>query len=416
MRSRWFVLAGCFVAYMFDGLEIILLSFALPFIHKDLGLSNTQTGFLATATLLGIGISSVCVGWSSDNFGRKKTLLLCLAVFGACTALLAAAPGFAVLALLRFAAGIGLGGVWSVLSAFTVENWPGSGRGRAVAFVFSAYPAGGVVAAFLAGQVLPDWRLLFLLAGAGVVIPIAFVARFPESRVWTRERALRAKLDRVSLREIFSTHYLRRTLVGSAVVLMANAAFYGTSTWLPTYLAGRALDQSTISHLLLWGNLTMFVGNNVFGYLADRCGRRTALAISLFGLALALPVYALVSTPTALLVAGIAFYALVGWGIVLASYLGELYPTRVRTTGAGFCFNSGRGIAAFAPLGLGLLMGTTSISTGFLVCAALFAVAGLASFGLPRPTAVSEVDSAPPASPGANAPDETGEPSAASAT
>ncbi|GAA5120327.1 MFS transporter [Pseudonocardia adelaidensis] len=202
MRMRWVVLGGCFLAYMFDAMEIILLSLALPAIREDLGLGAGQAGLLATATLLGIGLSSVLAGYVSDNFGRKRALIASLTVFGVFTAALAVVPNFELFLLMRFVAGFGLGGVWGVVAAYVVETWPSESRGRAAAFVLSSFPIGGVVAALLSGLFLPDWRLMFLVAGAGVVLPLLVVVPFfPESTAWTRARAADAG-GRVSVTEI----------------------------------------------------------------------------------------------------------------------------------------------------------------------------------------------------------------------
>lgn len=392
MSNKWFLLFGCFLAYLFDALEIVVLSFALPAIRQEFGLSAAQAGFLATATLLGIGLSSLCAGWLADNLGRKIALLTFLIVFGTFTALGAVAPSFAVLIVLRLTAGIGLGGVWSVVSAYTVESWHGPARGRAVAFVMSAFPTGGAVGALLAGPILPDWRNLFFIAGSGAILPVLVVSFFRESRIWADDRAARDETDRTSLREIFVPPYRRRTLLGAAVVLLAQAAYHGTSTWLPTYLTSRNLGPADVSRLLFWANIAMLLGNYVFGFIADKYGRRPALLISLFGLAAVLPVYAMVSTRVALMTTGLAFFALAGFVVVLSSYLGELYPTRMRTTGAGFCFNFGRGVAAFSPLALGIIIGASSITIAYLVSAGLFVLAALAAFGLPKPTGAADVD------------------------
>jgi MFS family permease len=85
------------MAYMFDALEILLLSFTMPVIRADLGLTTSQGGLLATATLLGIGASSVTAGWLADNYGRKRALMVSLAVFGASTSPIYLLHGFAMI-------------------------------------------------------------------------------------------------------------------------------------------------------------------------------------------------------------------------------------------------------------------------------------------------------------------------------
>jgi MFS family permease len=393
-RTRWVVLGGSFLAYMFDAMEIILLSLALPAIREDLQLSPAQGGLLATATLLGIGVSSVLAGYVSDNFGRKTALIASLATFGAFTAALAVVPSFELFMLLRFVAGFGLGGVWGVVSAYVVETWPSRSRGRAAAFVLSSFPIGGVVAAVLSGVFLPDWRLMFLVAGVGVVLPLLVVIPlFPESSAWTEARAADTG-GRVSVTEIFAPDVRRRTIVATLVAGLALTGWWGGSTWLPTYLAtDRGIPTATVAVFMTVLNLGMFVGYNVFGLIADRIGRRSAIIVSLLGVAVTLPLYALTANQTALLWFGPLFAFFAAFTGLFGSYIGELFPTRIRTTGAGFCFNVGRGVSAFAPFGLAAVAGIIGLSGGLLVCAAFFAAAGLLTFLLPRtgvPAAIPE--------------------------
>lgn len=388
-RARWIVLGGGFVAYMFDALEIILLSLALPAIRTDLGLTPAQAGLLVTATLLGIGISSVLAGYVSDNFGRKRALIGSLLVFGVFTAILAVVPNFAVFMAFRFVAGLGLGGVWGVVSAYVVETWPKESRGRAAAFVLSSFPLGGAVASVLSGVFLPNWRLMFLFTGAGVVLPIVIVAAFfKESAIWELDRSARAcagEVRRVSLAGIFAPQVRRRTIIATVVCTLALTGWWGGSTWMPTYLGSeRGIPTQTVAVFMTVLNLGMFVGANAFGMIADRIGRRDAIIVSLMGLGLTLPLYALNSNHTALLWLGPLFAFFAGFVGLFGSYLGELFPTAVRTTGAGFCFNVGRGLSAFAPFGLAALAAGTSLSTGLLVCAGFFMAAGLCTFLLPK--------------------------------
>jgi MFS family permease len=386
-RNRWVVLGGSFLAYLFDALEILLLSLALPAIRVDMGLSVTQAGLLATATLLGIGVSSVVVGYVADNFGRKTALVGSLAAFGLLTAALAVVPNYEVFLLLRFLAGLGLGGVWGVVSAYVVETWPSAKRGRASAFVLSSFPVGGVVAAGLSGIFLPDWRLMFLVAGLSVLLPLlVVVVFFEESSAWAEQRSARTVHDKpVSVADVLSGSLRRRTLLGTAMAGLALTGYWGASTWLPTYLTTeRGLAAGSVATFIAVLNVGMFVGYNVFGVIADHLGRRTAIIISLLGVAVTLPVYAVTSDQTALLWLGPAFAFFTAFFGLFGSYLGELFPTHARATGAGFCFNVGRGISAFAPFALAGLAGSIGLSGGLIVCAVFFALSSMVALLLPR--------------------------------
>jgi MFS family permease len=388
-QTRWVVLGGGFLAYMFDAMEIILLSLALPAIREDMQLSPGQGGLLATLTLLGIGLSSLLAGYVSDNFGRKTALIASLATFGVFTAALAVVPNFELFLLLQFVAGFGLGGVWGVVAAYVVETWPSESRGRAAAFVLSSFPIGGVVAAVVSGVFLPDWRLMFFVAGAAVVLPVLVVVLFfRESSAWAEGKAARAEAgtDRpVSVTEIFAPDVRRRTIIATLVAGLALTGWWGGSTWLPTYLATeRGIPTATVAVFMTVLNLGMFVGYNVFALIADRIGRRSAIILSLLGVAVTLPLYALTSNQTALLWFGPLFAFFAAFTGLFGSYIGELFPTRIRTTGSGFCFNVGRGVSPFAPFGLAALATVTGLSGGLLVCATFFAAAGLLTFLLPR--------------------------------
>jgi MFS family permease len=295
-------------------------------------------------------------------------LLLSLAVFGAFTAALAAVPNFEVFLVLRFVAGLGLGGVWGAVSTYVVETWPAAQRGRAAAFALSSFPAGGAVAAVLAGALLPNWRLLFFLAGIGVIVPLVIVSLFfAESAEWVEQKSTPVKVA-----EIFSPALRRRTLLGTTVAGLALFGWWGASTWLPTYLhTDRGIPTATVSLFMMVLNLGMFLGYNVFGLIADRIGRKYALILSLTGLAMTLPLYVIAADRTALLWLGPLFAFFAAFTGIFGAYLGELFPTRVRATGAGFCFNVGRGIAAFAPLTLGALATAAGLGTGLVVCAGI---------------------------------------------
>ncbi|QDQ95371.1 MFS transporter [Rhodococcus sp. WB9] len=383
---RWIVLIGCFIAYLFDALEIVILSLALPSMRPDLAISVPQGGLLATATLLGIGVSAITAGWFSDRYGRKKPLIHCLTVFGTLSASLAFASNYELILAIRFLSGFGLGGVWAIVAAYVVETWPAQYRGRAVAFVLSAFPLGGALAAVIATLVLPSWRMMFFIAGAGVIIPILIVLLgFKESQEWLRTRqAGDTEVSATPVSQIFSREYLRVTLLGTAVCAFSLVAWWGASTWLPTFLhEDKNVPMPTVALFMTVLSLGMFLGYNVFGVIADKIGRKKAIIISLTGTGLLLPLYAIAASESTLLWLGPAFAFFAAFTGLFGSYLGELFPAHIRATGAGFCFNVGRGISALAPLILGSLAATVGFSSGFVVCGCFFLVAAVLMMALP---------------------------------
>ncbi|GAA2417376.1 MFS transporter [Streptomyces coeruleofuscus] len=394
MTTRWTVLGGSFLAYMFDALELAILALALPSIREDLGLSLAQGGLLATATLVGIGISSVTLGWIADAYGRKRALLLSLAIFGVFTAALAAAPDLWTFLLLRFLSGLGLGGVWSAVSTYVVESWPSGSRGRAVCFALSSSPVGGLTAAALAAALLPDWRLLFLVSGLGTVLPLVVVGVFfRESEEWLAgRRGAGRREERIRLGQVFSRGLIRPIAVGTLLATCALIGWWGASTWLPTFLGEeRGLSVSAVSTFMIVLNLGNFVGCHVFGFLADRHGYRRVLVVSLVGSGVLLAVSATQFSTAPLFLAGAVFGIFTSFFGLFGGFLAGLFPTEVRATGAGFCFNVGRGVSACAPFLLGSLASAGGLGTGLLVCAGFFVLAAATLAGLPRTSSDSGV-------------------------
>lgn len=386
---KWVVLISAFIIYLFDSLEIAILSFALPAISGEFGLQPVQAGLLATATLLGMGVSGPIMGWLADNKGRKFALNVCLVLFIVLTVAIYFVPNFAVFLVLRFLAGVGLGGVWSIISAIVVETWPAHQRGKAVAFVLASFPIGGVAAAQLASWIMPHWREMFLVAGLAAILPL-FLSMFvlKESAEW-REQHIQSQQESgkgsVSVKEIFAPGLSRVTILASLVATAAFIAYCGASTWLPSYLeAERGLDVKTVGQFMTWLNLGMFAGYIVFGWLADKIGKKNALLLSMFGSGVLMPLYGVVTDQSVLLWLGPLYAFFMTFAGLFGSYLGELFPTRVRATGAGFTFNVGRGISAFAPMLLGGIAVATSLSTGLVVAGLIFLVGGVFLIFLPK--------------------------------
>ncbi len=251
------------------------------------------------------------------------------------------------------------------------------------------------------------WRMLFLICGAAVVIAIVYVwLRVPESEVWRQQRSgapsLRASAGGGRLAELFAPGMLRVTLLGTATSALALSAYWGASTWLPTFLVReRGLDVATMARFLAVLNLGMFLGYNVFGMLADRIGKQRAVIASLVGSGLTLPVYAVVSDHATLLVLGPLFAFFMAFAGLVGSYFAELFPTRIRATGAGFCFNVGRGISAFAPLALGSAATSYGFAPGIALCGGLFLLSAIVVALLPRTAASHEAGTDAPKAPGA---------------
>lgn len=355
-------------------------------------LSLASGGLIATATLLGVGVSSVFVGWLSDNYGRRPALIGSLFVFALLTAAIALARSWEDLVVLRFLAGLGLGGVWGVAAAFVNETWPVSQRGRAAAFVLSSWPIGFGAAAFAAFVIMPTygWRGLFLSGLVALVAAVYALVLVPESRVWKESHAVadQNRGSRVRVSELFDGQRAWITVFGTATSAAALIGYRGANTWMPTYLAKeRHFQTADVTLFLVLLNAGMFAGYQVFGWLGDRNGRERALIGCFVGAACVLPIFSLgVSARVLFLIAPLVGLFLCYTG-VFGAYFAELYPARIRSLGAGFCFNGGRGISAFAPALLGEIAAKTSLGTAIALCSLGFLIAAIFTTVLGRAAA-----------------------------
>ncbi len=388
--TKWHTLIASFLSYAFDAIDFMCLALALPAIMTDLHLTMADAGLLGTAGMIGVGLSSVIIGWYSDNYGRRRALIGSVLIFGIFTAAVSVGRNWTDLFVLRFLAGLGLGGVWGVAMAFINETWPKEHRGRAASFVLSAWPIGFGCAALLSWWLLPlyGWRALFL-CGIGAVIAAIYIYLFvPESEAWKRQKEelhKKGEKENISISEIFAPGVVMKTILGTLCASCALTAYWGTNTWIPTYLVKeRGLSTEDMTLFVVMLNIGMFIGYQIFGYLADKIGRKKALILLFACATVILPIYAMTKNHTLLFWMGPVVAIFFSYAGPFGSYFAELFPARVRSLGAGFCFNVGRGIAAFAPFALGALASHYSLSTGIALCAIGFAAAGIIMLFLPE--------------------------------
>jgi len=384
------------MCYGFDAMDFMMLALALPFLISEWNLSLAQAGMLGTAGMVGVGLSGIALGWFADRYGRRRALIASVVIFAVFTAALALARSRWDVMFLRLLAGLGLGGVWAAVTVLINESWPRESRARAVSWVLSMWPVGVSVAAVIAGFVLPryGWRGLFLFGALGL-LPALYVFFFvPESPVWRAQRSRPAGVSRVSVAAIFAPGFRKHTLLGTLAAACFLTAYWGANTWLPTFLVrDHGLSAESMGRYVLVLNIGMFCGYPLLGVLADRMGKRRTLVLSFVIVSVLLPIYASLDDLRALLWIGpivAVFFAETG---IFGAYFPELYPTRIRGLGAGFCFNIGRGIAAFAPLAMGQLAGIVGLGRGIALCGAVFLLAGLVMYFLPdQPPFASAVD------------------------
>jgi MFS family permease len=386
-RAQNHLLVAGLICYGFDALDFMMLTLALPLMIAEWHLTLGQAGLLGTAGMVGVGLSALVLGWCADRYGRRPALLASVVIFAVFTAGIALARNRWEVMALRFIAGFGIGGVWGVVTTLIKEVWPPARRARAISWVLSAWPVGVSAAALLAAVVLPrlGWRALFL-CGATALLGAAYAYLVvPESDAWLAHHLQHAGRKQGTVKQIFVAGYGRQTLIATLVAASMLTAYWGINTWLPTYLVREHdLAPSGMSLYLLILNAGMFCGYPLLARLADRIGKRRALVASFITASVLVPIYAWVRDPVVLLIYGPVMALGFSQTGLLGAYFPELYPTEVRSLGAGFCFNVGRGLAAFAPYTLGQLATYVGLGPGIALCGIGYLSAGLLMLLLPE--------------------------------
>jgi MFS family permease len=381
-------LVAAFLGWMLDGMDIMLYAFALTAIREEFGLSAGAVGGLASLTLVTSAAGGALAGYLADRFGRARVLAFSILVYSVFTAATATAGSVAGLALWRALVGFGLGAEWSAGSVLVAETWPARHRGKAIGFVQSGWAIGYLLAAALAALVLPryGWRALFLIGVAPALLTVWIRRRVKEPEAWRSARSAPGGGPSAppDWRAMLRPPLRRLTLAATALATVLLFAYWGLFTWMPTFLAspvsegGAGLGLVRSSAWIVAVQAGAFLGYNLFGYIADRAGRRPAFLIFVGGAAVLVPLYGMMAAHPAVLLALGPLVGFLGHGYfsLFGAMLAEIFPGSIRATAQGACYNIGRAVSALAPFAIGAAadkMGygaALALTSGFYVAGA----------------------------------------------
>jgi MFS family permease len=370
-RYLWLVLISAFLAWMFDSIALNVFNLILTpsmseLLHTHARAEIAATGGLIVAIkLVAWGIGGTVFGVLTDRYGRARIMLVTIVIYCLFTGLSALAQNWQQLAVCQAIAGLGIGGEWSAGAALLAESLPERLRSRLMIVMQLAYSVGYFLAAVVnlaAGSANWRWVLVWCAVPAVGVIVLRLFVKEPDRWVQTQERTR----SMGSLRRLFDPDLRRRTLGGflSAMAMMVGA--FAATTFAPSWIAelsagaGPSQVGHNVSFMAMLLNIGAIIGYLVLIWMTQALGRRGSYFVFCLGsLLTAIAMFTLARSSSALLlVAPIAgFFMLGGFG-VFAVYLPELFPTEVRATGQGFCFNFARIITGVGTVTTGLLVGT----------------------------------------------------------
>ena len=368
-RRKMLVLVVCFLALLFDGLELGLMPVASLSVSKSLlGDAFTPTlggdwfARFTAALMLGAAIGGIVLGSLGDRIGRTRAMGVSILFYSVFAALGAWVQTQEQMLVLRFLVGLGVGGLWPNGIALVSECWSGAKRPLVSGAMMAGLNAGILMLSQLARAwpVTPEsWRWIFQLAGAPALLGIFVLVALPESPRWLATRGA-AKSPTTPLRELFSRDLVRFTMVGIAVSAIPMIGAWSASKWMIPWadqVAGKS-DGGYKASTQGWWAMGAVVGSFAGAQLAAWIGRRLSYGlISLGAVALTIAMFQLTAPlrpgfHAVVFAQGLVSTLFFGW---LALYLPELFPTRVRATGSGLAYNSGRFATAGGVLLAGLL-------------------------------------------------------------
>ncbi|HLY17465.1 MAG TPA: MFS transporter [Bryobacteraceae bacterium] len=373
-------------AWTLDAMDVLLYAFALTAIRDEFHLTSAAAGAMASATLLASAAGGLLFGVVADRVGRARSLVYTIVIYSGFTGLTATATGVKTLLLWRTLVGLGMGGVWSAGSVLVAESWPAQHRGKAAGLMQSGWAFGYTLAALVTAALMPrwGWRPLFVVGLAPGLLAVWMLSGVKD--------AMRPRAQAGPQPIHWTPLVLRRAALASSVTSCVLFAYWGLFTWIPSYLsspaskggAGLSIVQS--SGWIVPMQIGAFLGYTSFGFLADRFGRRPVFLAFVLVAAVITPVYGQwARNPVALLLLGplVGFFGH-GYFSVFGAMLAELFPTAIRATAQGFCYNVGRAASALAPMTIGALSDRFGIGTALAFTAVFFAAGGALIFLLPE--------------------------------
>jgi len=378
------------LGWMLDGFDIMLYALVLGAMLQDLSISTRTAGLLGSLTLIASGIGGVFFGAIADRVGRKGAMMGSVLVYSIFTAMCGLAQSILQLGVFRFLLGLGMGGEWTSGAALVSETWPDQHRGKALAWMQSAWAIGYAAAAIVVSIVVPrfGWRAAFFIGVLPALLTLWMRRTVRESEIWMNSRKHHA---RGSIAAIFRGSFARPTILLTLLSLATIFAYWGFNLWVPAYLSlpttrgGLALNTSWTTLIVVTMQIGTFFGYVSFGYISDAFGRKRSFITYLVTAAFLMLLYAGTTAVPLLLLLGplVAFFGtgfFSGFGAVAA----ELFPTAIRATAQGFTFNMGRFGSALAPFFVGSLADTRGFSVAFALLSAAFAVGAMTWIWLPE--------------------------------
>lgn len=392
-RNKLLAIAG--VGWLFDALDVGILSFVIAALAVEWNLTPTEMGWIGSINSIGMAVGALVFGLMADRFGRKAVFMWTLVIFSVASGLSAATTTLAAFMVLRFFVGMGLGGELPVASTLVSESVAPKERGRVVVLLESFWAGGWLLAAIISYFVIPTygWRVALILTAIPAFYAIYLRISLPDSPKYEANKTKRQSIWK-NIQSVWKKEYAKSTLMLWIVWFMVVFSYYGMFLWLPSVMVMKGFSMIQSFEYVLIMTLAQLPGYFTAAWIIEKVGRKFVLSLYLLGTAVSALTFGFADTTAMLLVSGmfLSFFNLGAWGALYA-YTPENYPTIIRGTGSGMAASVGRLGGIFGPLLVGVLTArSVDISSIFTIFTIAIVIAIIAIIFLGKETKQMEID------------------------
>ncbi|MEG7969661.1 MULTISPECIES: MFS transporter [Bacillus cereus group] len=357
------------LGWLFDAMDVGMLSFVMVALQKDWGLSTQEMGWIGSINSIGMAVGALVFGILSDKIGRKSVFIITLLLFSIGSGLTALTTTLAMFLVLRFLIGMGLGGELPVASTLVSESVEAHERGKIVVLLESFWAGGWLIAALISYFVIPKygWEVAMILSAIPALYALYLRWNLPDSPRFQKVEKRPSVIK--NIKSVWSGEYRKATIMLWILWFSVVFSYYGMFLWLPSVMVLKGFSLIKSFQYVLIMTLAQLPGYFTAAWFIERLGRKFVLVTYLIGTACSAYLFGVAESLTVLIVAGmlLSFFNLGAWGALYA-YTPEQYPTVIRGTGAGMAAAFGRIGGILGPLLVGYLVASqASLSLIFTI-------------------------------------------------
>ncbi|HFJ9449725.1 MULTISPECIES: MFS transporter [Bacillus] len=345
------------LGWLFDAMDVGMLSFVMVALQKDWGLSTQEMGWIGSINSIGMAVGALVFGILSDKIGRKSVFIITLLLFSIGSGLTALTTTLAMFLVLRFLIGMGLGGELPVASTLVSESVEAHERGKIVVLLESFWAGGWLIAALISYFVIPKygWEVAMILSAVPALYALYLRWNLPDSPRFQKVEKRPSVIE--NIKSVWSGEYRKATIMLWILWFSVVFSYYGMFLWLPSVMVLKGFSLIKSFQYVLIMTLAQLPGYFTAAWFIERLGRKFVLVTYLIGTACSAYLFGVAESLTVLIVAGmlLSFFNLGAWGALYA-YTPEQYPTVIRGTGAGMAAAFGRIGGILGPLLVGYLV------------------------------------------------------------